>query len=172
MEQAQRPAIGAVGPLLLYPDRTVQHAGVIVGIGGTAGHAHRGRLSNSKGYFGRLITMSNVTAVTGACLVCRREVFESAGGFDEAFDTAYGDVDFCLRLLERGLRNVYVPRARLYHRESQSLGTLPDGARNESYHRAVALFRKRWAAYIADDPCYSPHLSRTHEDYVIASGRS
>jgi glycosyltransferase involved in cell wall biosynthesis len=170
LEHAQRPTIGAVGAQLLYPDNTVQHAGVVVGIAGTAGHAHRGAPADAPYYFGRLNTLSNVSAVTGACLMCRRHTFEELGGFDETFDAAFNDVDLCLRMLDRGLRNIYVPHVKLYHLESTTWKRTDAETQRQAYARGTEHFRRRWAGYIAHDPCYSPHLTRVSENYAIRAG--
>ncbi len=111
VEQAQRPAIGAVGAKLLYPDDTVQHAGVIVGLGGVAGHSHKYFGADEPGYFYTLQTVNNFSAVTGACFMIRREVFEEVGGFDEGMAIAFNDVDLCLRVRAAGYRNIYLPHA-------------------------------------------------------------
>jgi len=164
---AQRPSIGAVGAQLLYRDNTIQHAGIVGGVMGSGGHAERRAPANAPGYFGRIATVHNVAAVTGACLMCRRDVYEAAGGFDEAFDSAYNDIDFCLRLHERGLRNVYVPEAKLYHLESESWRRLPEEARAERMRKAQALLVERWSPYLMRDPFYSPHLTRRGERFEI-----
>jgi GT2 family glycosyltransferase len=163
-QQAQRPSIGAVGVQLLYRDNRIQHAGVVMGISGTAGHPHRGVPSNACGYFGRINTVANVSAVTGACMMTRREVFEAVRGFDESFDSAYNDVDLCLRLLRRGLRHIYLPYVQLYHMESQTWRHRYDV---RSYEAAAALLRSKWPALMEHDPCYNPNLTRAAEDYSI-----
>jgi GT2 family glycosyltransferase len=165
--QAQRPGIGAVGAQLLYRDGGVQHAGIVVGVMGGAGHVERNTWSYHPGYFGRVNTTNNVLAVTGACLMCRRGVFESVGGFDEAFDSAYNDVDFCLRLHRLGLRNIYVPEAKLYHLESASFRRLPQAERDARVRRGAELMRERWPQYLRSDPYYSPHLTRSNENFTI-----
>ncbi|WP_295540189.1 glycosyltransferase family 2 protein [uncultured Thiohalocapsa sp.] len=168
LEQAQRPGIGAVGPLLFYPSGRVQHAGVMLGLGGVAGHAHQGEDPCTAGYFGRVIAVTNVAAVTAACLMCRREVFEQVGGFDESLPVAFNDVDLCLRFLDAGLRNVYTPHARLIHRESESRGyDHADPAKLERLLSAGERMRARWGSLIVDDPYYSPHLTRHGEDCAI-----
>ncbi|HEY9845159.1 MAG TPA: glycosyltransferase family 2 protein, partial [Candidatus Caenarcaniphilales bacterium] len=114
VEQAQRPSIGAVGALLLYPDESIQHAGVILGLGGVAAHSHRKFPSTTPGYVCQVNTINNFSAVTGACLMCRREVYQLVGGFDESLTVAYNDVDLCLKMIEKGYRNVYLPHVVLY----------------------------------------------------------
>lgn len=119
---AQKPENGCVGALLYYSDDTVQHAGVILGLGGYAAHSHRGFSRGSQGYFNRLKVRQNLSAVTGACLFVRKELYEKVGGLDEAFSVAYNDVDFCLRVLDAGYLNIFTPHAELYHYESKSRG--------------------------------------------------
>ena len=165
--QAQRPSIGAVGAQLQYRGGDIQHAGIVVGIMGGAGHAERRTPSDRPGYFGRVNTAHNVLAVTGACLMCRRELFDTIGGFDETFDSAYNDVDFCLRLHRLGLRNIYVPQAKLYHLESQSFRLLPEAERTARVRRGAALLRERWPDFLNHDPYYSPHLTRSAESFSI-----
>ncbi len=161
LEHAQRPEVGAVGATLLYRNGTVQHAGVVLGIRGCAGHAYRFFPRGSPGYMQMARVAREYSAVTGACMMVRRAAFEAAGGFDEAYRVAFNDVDFCLRLRAKGLRNVHTPHAVLYHDESATRGSLdpPEDARR---------LRDRWQPEIERDPCYSPHLTRQGEDYGIA----
>jgi len=159
--------VGCVGALLLYPDGTVQHAGIILGIGGIAGHAFRRAqpdLSNS-GQLGKwLHARREVSAVTAACLAVRTGTFDALGGFDESFPVALNDVDFCLRARERGLRIVVTPYARLTHFESISRGLDVTPQRMARLARENAKFIDRWGFEILDDPYYSRHLSRRHEN--------
>jgi len=167
VEQAQRPSIGAVGALLLYPDRTIQHAGVILGIREVAGHSHKHYLYNSSGYFGQILTVNNYLAVTAACLMCRREVFTEVGGFEEDLAVAYNDVDLCLKMIDRGYRNVYLPHVTLYHYESKSRGTEDTPAKLARALQEVDYMQKKWRKFIDYDPCYSIHLTRESENYSI-----
>jgi GT2 family glycosyltransferase len=160
LEHAQRPEVGVVGAKLLYADGTVQHAGVIMGVCGTAVHAFRTFVADGSETFGFASLVRNYSAVTGACMMVRREVFEALEGFDEALSVAFNDVDFCLRACERGYAVVYTPYASLYHYESVTRGNL-DPPENK------ALLISRWQARIADDPFYSPHLTRTHENIIL-----
>ncbi|BDG07175.1 glycosyltransferase family 2 protein [Anaeromyxobacter paludicola] len=163
--RAQDPEVGPVGARLLYPDGTVQHAGVIVGQGGTAGHPFRGALPDAPGpLFGPGVAR-DWSAVTGACLLVRREVFEALGGFDERLPVAYNDVDFCLRARERGLRVAYEPAATLLHREQASR------ARVDPWRDGVR-FRRRWRAFLeAGDPYGHPGLDLTWpEGELVAQG--
>src|SRR5262249_17534225 len=120
LEHAQRPEIGAVGAKLLYSDARIQHAGVVLGIGGVAGHAFKHFANGAPSYFDLADVVRNCTAVTGACMMVPRRVFEEIGGFDERLAVAFNDVDLCCRIRQHGYRIVYTPRALLYHLESAS----------------------------------------------------
>ncbi|OHE30562.1 MAG: hypothetical protein A3J94_02975 [Syntrophus sp. RIFOXYC2_FULL_54_9] len=165
--QAQRQSIGAVGAFLLYPDRTIQHAGLILGVVGPANHAHRYAREDSHGYHGRLIVVGNYAAVTGACLMVKKQLFTEAGGLDEDLAVAYNDVDFCLRLLKRGCRNVVLPQVRLIHHESGSRGSDRTGQNRVRLGHEVGIMNKRWAAMIQNDPYYNPNLTRDREDFTL-----
>ena len=168
-EWSQRPSIGAVGVKLLYHNDTIQHAGVIIGLGGVAGHTFVGTHKDGPGYFNYVNTINNYSAVTAACMMVERRKLDEIGGWDEGFTVEYNDVDLCLRLRERGYHNVYLPHVSLYHYESLTRGH-PHMTR-ESYERhlrEVKLFKDRWEAYIADDPCYDPNLSRGVHDFQFA----
>ncbi|MDC0834410.1 glycosyltransferase [Geitlerinema sp. CS-897] len=169
VEQAQRPSVGAVGATLLYPDNTIQHAGVVLGIGGVAGHSHKTYPKDAIGYFAQLQTVNNYSAVTAACLMCRREVFEEVGGFEERLAIAFNDVDFCLKLIDRGYRNVCLPHAILYHYESKSRGHEDTREKQIRFKQEIDDMKHQWAKYLDNDPCYSPHLSRDREDYSLAA---
>ena len=145
MEHAQRPEIGEVGCKLLYDDDTIQHAGVIVGIAGVASHAFIGDDRDGPGYFNYINLLNNYSSLTAACVMMRAEVYDKANGFSEEFVVEYNDVDFCLKVLEEGYRNLYVPHVELYHYESISRGH--PHATSESYKRHVKevnKFRKKW----------------------------
>jgi len=159
--QVSRPEVGAVGPKLLYPDGTIQHAGVILGLGGLAAHSHHGSPGTSAGYFGRAGLASEFSAVTGACLLTKRAVFEAVGGFDEELPVAYNDIDLCLRIRERGLKVIYTPFARLVHNESATRGSDADGARRRRLEADKARMRSRWGERLERDPFYSPNLTLT-----------
>lgn len=160
VEQAQRPQMGCVGAQLLFPDYTIQHAGVVVGQAGVAEHVGRGYLPHDPGTFDLLEIIHNYSAVTAACLMVRREVFEQAGGFDEAFAVEFNDVDFCLRVREAGYHNVYLPHVRLYHHESLTRGHPLASAESARRHeREIELFKSRWPAYLSGDPSWSRHLN-------------
>lgn len=167
LEQAQRPTIGCVGAKLLYADDTIQHAGVVMRIGGVAGHSHRFYDRDAPGYYHILKTVNNYSAVTAACLMIRREVWDQVGGLDEELTVAFNDVDFCLRVRAAGYLNVYVPHAELYHYESKSRGFDDTPAKIARGIKEQQFMQKRWNVSKADDPFYSPHLSLTSEDYAI-----
>ena len=162
-EYAVRGNTGAVGACLLYADKTVQHAGVIVGIGPdrTAVHPNSGVCFIEKGYRDSIHHVQNYSAVTGACLMIKKELFDKLGGLDKELAVAYNDVDFCLRLRRRGLLNVYVPQALLFHYESKSRGYDDKGERHKRFLRESQLFRDRWQNIIDDgDPYYNVNLSK------------
>ena len=162
--QACRPGIGAVGALLLYPDDSIQHAGVILGLGGVANHAYCHQPVGAPGHGARALVAQTLSAVTGACLVVRRSAYLEVGGLDEELRVAFNDIDFCLRLRERGYRNLWTPFARLYHHESASRGAEDTPEKVARFHREVALMRDRWAAVLDDDPAYNPNLALEMED--------
>jgi glycosyltransferase involved in cell wall biosynthesis len=168
VEQAQRPAIGAVGALLLYADGSIQHAGAILGLGGLAAHSHRGCSSESPGYAGQVISINNYLSVAGACLMCRRTVFEEVGPFLEDLPSGYEDVDLCLKMVEQGYRNVWLPHVRLFHYEGQSRGRDYPLKEPVEYQRSVDYMVGRWRKFIDEDPCYNPNLTRAFEDYRLA----
>lgn len=167
---SQRPDVGAVGAKLFYPDDTVQHAGVIIGIGGSAGHSHKCHPRGNAGDLYRLATTQNFCAVTGACLMVKKELYERFGGLDEAtFAVAYNDVDFCLRLWQSGLLNVMTPFAAATHYESKSRGddTQCGGEKQARYERERAAFRARYADLLRrGDPYYNPHFTLKTENYA------
>ncbi len=168
VSHALRSEIGCVGAKLYYPDDTIQHAGVVLGICGVAGHSHQYLDRQHDGYFGRLRVAHNVSAVTGAALVVRRQIWDEVGGLDEAeLSVAFNDVDFCLRVMTAGYRNVWTPHAELYHHESKSRGSdeTPEKAARFRGEREVML--QRWGPLLSRDPFYSPHLSRVREDYSL-----
>jgi GT2 family glycosyltransferase len=166
LEHAQRPEVGAVGAQLWYPNNLIQHAGVVMGIGGNCSHAFKGVPGELPHYYFDFPNLvRNISAVTGACLLVAREKFFEAGAFDEVnLAVAFQDVDLCLKLLELGYRNVYTPYAKLYHYESATKtekDKIPDPAED-------AFMKRKWARYIADDPYYNPSLSRWKEDFSLA----
>ena len=160
-EHIQRPEVGAVGPRLLYPDETVQHGGVVVGVGGIAEHAFRGFPAEAPGVCRQLQVTRNYSAVTGACLLTRRDVFNKVHGFDEErLPVTFSDVDLCLKIRRAGYLIVYTPFARLYHHES--------GTRRRTVEpMETGVMRERWAAVLDDDPYYNPNLSRERADFSL-----
>ena len=165
---SSQPDIGCVGAKLLYPNETVQHAGVVLGIGGVAGHAHKHAPRQANGYFSRLKVIHNVSAVTGACLAVRRQVFEDVGGLDaENLAVAFNDIDFCLRVRDQGLRNVFTPYARLYHHESLSRGSDATPEKKARFAAEALYMQERWGRALLDDPFYSPHLTLLSEDFSL-----
>jgi GT2 family glycosyltransferase len=167
VEQAQRPSIGAIGALLLYPEDTIQHAGVVLGIGSVADHSHRHIPSTSPGYFGQVITVNNYSAVTGACLMCRRDVFEAVEGFNEDLAVAFNDIDLCLKILNKGYRNIYLPHVVLYHYESKSRGYDTTPEKRVRFISEAEYMKQTWKQLIDADPCYNPNLSLTRHDFSL-----
>ncbi|HWR41100.1 MAG TPA: glycosyltransferase [Patescibacteria group bacterium] len=159
--------IGAVGAMLLYEDGTVQHAGVIIGVGAVADHAFRGFAADVSGYFGRLQTVTNYSAVTGACLMVSKERYLAVAGMDEQLAISYNDVDFCLKLRDLGLYNVVLPFVRLYHYESKSRGPNDTSEKLAQARQEERLMHERWDRTLREDPFYSPHLTREKTDFSL-----
>lgn len=169
VSQACRPGIGAVGAKLLYPNTTIQHAGVVLGIGGWAGHAHKGFSLYAHGYVGRASLASNFSAVTGACMAVQKKHFDQVGGFDDVnLKVACNDVDLCLKFIEIGLRNLFTPSALLFHHESATRGYEDTPEKKARFQNEVDYMWKRWPKFMANDPAYSPYLSLDHEDFGLA----
>ncbi|HSP80786.1 MAG TPA: glycosyltransferase family 2 protein [Myxococcaceae bacterium] len=171
VSHALRADVGAVGARLYYPDDTLQHAGIILGMGadGVAATPHRTLPRGRIGYFGRACLPQEFSAVTAACLVMRRSVFEEVGGFDaEHLPVAYNDVDLCLRLRERGYRIVWNPAAELYHHESATRGPEDTPEKRERFAREVAYMKHRWSSWLRADPFYNPNLALDRDDYGFA----
>lgn len=167
VEQAQRLSIGAVGCLLLYPDNTIQHAGVVLGIGGVAGHSHKHLPLNQPGYISQAVSVNNYSAVTAACLMCRRSVFEEVGGFEEELAIAFNDVDFCLKIISHGYRNIYLPHVMLYHYESKSRGYENTPAKQARFAGEIKYMKQKWQKLCDRDPCYNLNLTKSYEDYSL-----
>ncbi|WP_310012783.1 glycosyltransferase family 2 protein [Novosphingobium sp. 1748] len=166
---AMRPDVGAVGARLLYPDGRIQHAGVVIGMGNAAGHAHRFVLPEETGYFHRHNLPQFASAVTAACLVVRRDRFMAAGMLDEIhFPVAFNDVDLCLRLNERGWQSFYEPRATLIHHESVSRGDDSDPVSAARFAGELAALKRLWGTETCVDPFHHPQLSRVSEGFTIA----
>ncbi len=167
---AQREDVGAVGAKLYYPDKTIQHAGVVLALGAhrTAGHSHYKQPKANLGYMGRLCYTQNVSAVTGACLMVKKRLFEEVGGLDEGFAISLNDVDFCLKLRERGLLNVFTPFAECFHYESISRGLDDQGEKAERYNRESEKFRTKWKEVLeVGDPYYNPNFSLDRSDFSL-----
>lgn len=167
---AQREDVGAVGAKLYYANKTIQHAGVVLGLGAhrTAGHSHYGQHRENLGYMGRLCYAQNVSAVTGACLLVKKSLFEEVGGLEESFAISLNDVDFCLKLREKGYLNVFTPFAELYHFESISRGLDDNGEKAQRYNRESEQFRAKWKnALEAGDPYYNPNFSLDRSDFAL-----
>lgn len=168
LELAQLPEIGAVGAKLIYPNEKIQHAGIILGLGGYAAHSHRFFNADEHGYMGRISIISNVSAVTGACLLVRRSYFDEVGGFNEQdLGVAYNDVDLCIKLMDKGCRNVYTPFAELYHYESVSRGQEDTEEKIIRFEKEKKYLYETWKKYIDNDPYYNPNLTRDREDFGI-----
>ena len=160
LQEAQRPEVGAVGPLLLYPDKRIQHAGLFLAAMGQGRHAFRYLGEDEPGYFGLARTQRNVIALTGACLMTRRDIFDRLGGFNEAHLVVNNDLDYCLRARREGLVSVYTPHARLIHYEAVSRAAMPD-----VYD--TAAFDSEWCdLFLAGDPYLNPHLARHQDDFA------
>lgn len=167
---AEQPGVGAVGARLWYADMTLQHAGVVLGIGTVAGHAHRRLRHQDPGYHGRAALLQNFSAVTAACLLVRREHYLAVGGLDEGeLSVAYNDVDFCLKLRQMGLRNVYVPLAELMHHEGVTRGNDREASQRQRMLAEAAVMYRRWGRLLAHDPAYNPNLSLIDESFGLAS---
>ncbi len=172
---AQRDDVGAVGCKLFYEDFSIQHAGIVLGLGAhrTAGHTHYGLSRDNLGYMGRLCYAQDVSAVTGACLMVKKSDFERVGGFDEGFAVALNDVDFCLKLRHLGLLNVFTPFAELFHYESRSRGNDTDGSdasRASRYDQEAAAFREKWKEDLSKgDPYYNPNFSLDHSNFTLSA---
>jgi glycosyltransferase involved in cell wall biosynthesis len=166
---ANRPEVGCVGAKLYYANDRVQHAGVILGVGGIASHSHRHSPRSDNGYFGRLKIVQNLSAVTAACLVVRKEVYEEVGGLNEkVLQIAFNDVDFCLKVMKAGYRNVWTPFAELYHLESVSRGAENTPAKVARFNAEIDYMRKNWGELLQNDPFYSPNLTFDREDFSLA----
>jgi len=172
LEHSQREGIGAVGGKLYYPNHTVQHAGVVVGISGFAGHSFRRLPRRAPGFFNRACVIHNVAAVTGAMLMVKRRLYEEVGGLnEEGLGTALNDVDFCLRLLETGQANVFTPYAEAFHHESVSRGYETTPEKMNRFEKEVACFKERHARVLREgDPFYNPNLTMVYEDYRYGGG--
>jgi len=175
VEHIERPEVGAVGAKLYYPNGRIQHAGAVLGVGqfkdkpfGVAGHSHKYFPGRSNGYFEQINVIRDYSAVTGACLMTKRNLFLKVGGFDEkSFVVAWNDIDYCLRLRAKGHLVVYTPYAQLYHYESVSRGQETSGEKMKRFHRECETMYGRWGKALANDPYYNPNLSLEDESFRI-----
>ena len=168
LEHAQRKVVGAVGAKLYYPNHTIQHAGVILGIGGVAGHSHKDYDGKDFGYFNRLKITQNLSAVTGACLMMRKEVFTQVEGFDESYPYAFNDVDLCMKIRDKGYLIIFTPHAELYHHESKTRGYEDTPEKLKRFYKEIELFKQKWGNILEKgDPYYSPNLTLDKEDFSI-----
>ena len=169
LEHSQREDIGAVGAKLYYADNTIQHAGVIIGIAGFAGHSHRHFKRNESGYANRLMCVQNVSAVSGALMMVKKSLYEEIGGLDEEnLGIALNDVDFCLNLRKRGYLNIFTPYCEAYHYESASRGYEESPEKKARFRKEIRYFQGKWKSILADgDPYYNPNLTLDREDFSL-----
>jgi GT2 family glycosyltransferase len=165
---AMRSDIGCVGARLWYPNDTLQHGGVILGIGGIAGHSHKYWPKGDVGYMGRAVCTQALSAITAACLMVKRSIYEEVGGLDENIKVAFNDVDFCLRVRKAGYRNMWTPFAEMYHHESASRGHEDNPEKVARFNAEVDFMNNRWGNQLTTDPYYSPNLTLEHEDFSLA----
>jgi GT2 family glycosyltransferase len=169
VSHAVRPGIGAVGAKLLYPNRLVQHSGVIIGIGGVAGHVHKYLKEDDPGYCHRAVVTQNLSAVTGACLVIRKNIYQEVGGLNEAdLAVAFNDIDFCLRLRDAGYKSLFTPYARLYHHESISRGHDDTTEKHALFVQEFEYMKRVWGNKLNSDPAYNPNLTLEFENFELS----
>ena len=164
---AMEPGVGCVGARLWYPNDRLQHGGVIL-VCGVAGHAHKYLQKGEHGYMGRAVLAQDFVAVTGACLLVRRAIFDEVGGLDEKLEVAFNDVDFCLRVYEAGYRNHWTPYAELVHHESLTRGYEDTPEKQRRFKREIDILQARWSHLLGHDPFYSPNLTNDAEDFSFA----
>ena len=163
-----RSDVGAVGARLYYEDGTIQHAGVIVGAGGVAGHAFLGFPHEAPGYFGRAMMAQDLSAVTAACMMVKKCVYEEVGGFDESYAVAFNDVDLCMKIRKAGYLIVYNPYAELTHYESKSRGYEDTEEKIKRFVSEIQLFQTRWKEFLEQgDPYYNPNLTLDRNDFSL-----
>ena len=169
VSHALRPGVGAVGARLWFPDNTLQHGGVVLGLGGVAGHVHMGIGRDQRGYQDRAGLAQNLSAVTAACLVVKKSIFEEVGGLNEEdLAVAFNDVDFCMRVAEAGYRNVWTPFAELFHHESASRGYEDTPEKQHRFSKEVAYMHQRWGKLLLSDPAHSPNLTLSGDGFSYA----
>ncbi|MGB8633713.1 MAG: glycosyltransferase family 2 protein, partial [Rhodanobacteraceae bacterium] len=167
VSHAIRPDVGAVGAKLYYPDGSIQHAGVILGFGGVAGHVYCSKPKDHAGQMGRAMLVQNMSAVTAACLVVRKEAYLAVGGMNEDLRVAFNDIDFCLRLLKAGYRNVWTPHAELIHHESASRGLEDTMEKQRRFASESQLMKAIWGEMLNRDPAYNTNLSLSLEPFTL-----
>ncbi|MDO8412889.1 MAG: glycosyltransferase family 2 protein [Gallionellaceae bacterium] len=166
---ANQPGVGAVGARLWYPNDTLQHGGVITGLGGVAGHSHKHLNKGAPGFLWRAQLIQSLSVVTAACLIIKKSIYQEVGGLDETnLKVAFNDVDFCLRVREASYRNVWTPYAELYHHESATRGYEDTPEQKIRFRDEVLYMKKRWGDLLMDDPAYSPNLTLDYEDFSYA----
>lgn len=169
LANCQRKEVGIVGAKLYYPNNTIQHAGVILGIGGVAGHAFSGLSKEFSGYMHKANMQQNLSAVTAACMMVKRSVFAETGGLTEELAVAFNDIDFCLKVREKGYLVVYTPDAQLYHYESKSRGAEDTKEKVERFQKEISYMKQHWGELLTQDPMYNPNLTLTKWDYSLRS---
>ncbi|MEW8507345.1 MAG: glycosyltransferase [Candidatus Thiodiazotropha sp.] len=168
VSHALRPEIGAVGAKLWYPDGRLQHGGVVLGLGGVAGHAMKYSARTERGYMGRSVLIQNYTAVTAACLLLRRDVFDAVSGFDsENLAVAFNDVDLCIRIYQKGYYNLWTPYAEMYHHESASRGAEDTPVKQRRFSLEAEYMLNKYGPLLERDPAYNPNLTRCGEDFSL-----
>ncbi|GAB6142404.1 hypothetical protein JCM14076_31330 [Methylosoma difficile] len=167
VSHAMRPEIGCVGAKLYYDDDTVQHGGVILGLGGVASHSHKNFQRDAPGYFYRLKLIQNLSAVTAACLLIRKSVYNEVGGLEEDLKVAFNDVDFCIKVREAGYRNLWTPYAELYHYESKSRGLEDTPEKIQRFVKEIEYVRNKWGVKLQKDPYYNKNLTLNAEDFSL-----
>ena len=169
VSHALRPGVGVVGAKLWYPNDTLQHGGVITGLGGVAGHSHKHLPLGKPGYFWRANLIQSFSAVTAACLIVRKDIYNKVGGLNEKnLKIAFNDVDFCLRVRQAGYRNIWTPYAELYHHESATRGMEDTSKKQSRFIKEIRYMNYRWGDTLLNDPAYSPNLTMTQEDFSLA----
>jgi len=167
LQHAQRKEIGIVGAKLYYPDMTIQHAGVVLGIGGVAGHVHKYFDENAYGYFSRLQIIQNYSALTAACILMKKDIFLEVNGFEEELMVAFNDIDLSLKVLEKGYRNLWTPYAKLIHHESKSRGQEDNLEKKKRFDTERSFMQNKWQRKLLEDKCYNPHLTLEHENFSL-----
>lgn len=168
VSHALRSDVGAVGAMLYYPDNRIQHAGVVIGYQGVAGHAYQGEPRGTHGQLGRARLVQELSCVTAACLLMRADIFTAVGGLDEGLQVAFNDVDFCLRIRQAGYRIIWTPFAELYHHESASRGYEDSPEKLARFHSEIAFMQERWGDTLLSDPAYNPNLALDGEPFALA----